>query len=703
MGNGMCSRRQKRIFQALAFLAVAIAFVYGALVNYELQKQLKKAEALALKYQQHQESLSAQLQVVYEHRSRLEKSLQKERLELKKAREDHLVYKLEAQETLNKGRQDSNTRYNALSVQHQMLKSQHEELRRQHSELQSEHQKLGEDLTKTFSDHKEKYLRLQQDKEQEVSKLKEGIYNLREENKQLRKAHQDVHTQLQDVKQQHKNLLSQYEQVAMSLDHHKSALSAAQKQVEDFLQLKNALNKVSSLQQQPGKSTPPTVPRIGPSISALQGHITGQQVVDNNRSPLLNIQAQHEAGHEDTVTLSQAANEEGEHQDTDRTELHKADEDAGPLLETGPATEHPVEVEEEHKKELEEEEMEQVGKPERLVEEQDQLQEEQDQHRQPEDDQRLVGHEEEGEEENNLLHEQEHPEKDRTLKPQLKYKSVYEEQLEQQKLGAEQEEQGRHLHEQQESLHQHRLQDHILRQQQLHANELEMIKQNKYREAQIAEKLRKQAQYDNMDNDIVQGEEEQRLQEEAGAYERDNHQDEAEEEGDPAKNANEEQGTDQQTMSREQAEAAAEDVNPTDDPNNQGEDEFEEAEQEREENLPDENEEQRQQQDQAEKQEHLVMAGNPDQQEDNVDEQYQEEGEEEVQEDLTEERKREQNAEEPYGENEENAGIKQIGVQREHEAPQKDHGDNHDENYEEEEEEEEEGAAGAKNKRRAEM
>lgn len=36
--------------------------------------------------------------------------------------------------------------------------------------------------------------------------------------------------------------------------------------------------------------------------------------------------------------------------------------------------------------------------------------------------------------------------------------------------------------------------------------------------------------------------------------------------------------------------AAMEDVNPADDPNNQGEDEFEEAEQEREENLPEENE-----------------------------------------------------------------------------------------------------------------
>ncbi|KAG8581170.1 hypothetical protein GDO81_007579 [Engystomops pustulosus] len=471
MGNGMCSRRQKRISQALAFLAVAIAFVYGALMNYDLQKQLKKAEALALKYQQHQESLSAQLQVVYEHRSRLEKSLQKERLELKKAREDHLVYKLEAQETLNKGRQDSNTRYNALSVQHQMLKGQHEELRRQHSELQSEHQKLGEDLTKTFSDHKEKYIRLQQDKEQEVSKLKESVYNLREENKQLRKAHQDVHTQLQDVKQQHKSLLSQYEQVAMSLDHHKSALTAAQKQVEDFLQLKNALNKVSSLQQ-PGKSTGPTVPGVVASVPALHEHITGQQVVHHDRLPLINIQTQHEAGHEDAVTPSLAANEEGEHQDTERTELHKADEDTGPPQEAAPVTEHPVEVEEEHKKELEEEEMEQVGKPERLVEEQDQLQEEQDQHRQSEDDQRPAGHEEEGEEENNLLHEQEHAE------------------LEQQKQAAQQEEQARHLHEQQKSLQQHRLHEHLLRQHQIRAEESEIERHNKYKEAQIAEKLR---------------------------------------------------------------------------------------------------------------------------------------------------------------------------------------------------------------------
>lgn len=62
MGNGMCSRKQKRIFQTLLLLTVVFGFLYGAMLYYELQGQLRKAEATALKYQQHQESLSAQLQ-----------------------------------------------------------------------------------------------------------------------------------------------------------------------------------------------------------------------------------------------------------------------------------------------------------------------------------------------------------------------------------------------------------------------------------------------------------------------------------------------------------------------------------------------------------------------------------------------------------------------------------------------------------------
>lgn len=62
MGNGMCSRRHKRIFQSLVLLSVVFGLLYGAMISYEMHKQLKRTEVIAVKYQQHQESLSAQLQ-----------------------------------------------------------------------------------------------------------------------------------------------------------------------------------------------------------------------------------------------------------------------------------------------------------------------------------------------------------------------------------------------------------------------------------------------------------------------------------------------------------------------------------------------------------------------------------------------------------------------------------------------------------------
>lgn len=158
---------------------------------------------MALKYQQHQESLSAQLQVVYEHRSRLEKSLQKERMEHKKAKDDHLVFKLESEQLLNKEKQESTNRFSALQAQHQLLKSQHDDLKKQYYELQEQHQNQGENHERLLDEHREQIDHLQRTKEMEISRLKENVYNLKEENRQLRKAHQEIRTQLLDVRVRH--------------------------------------------------------------------------------------------------------------------------------------------------------------------------------------------------------------------------------------------------------------------------------------------------------------------------------------------------------------------------------------------------------------------------------------------------------------------------------------------------------------------
>uniref|UniRef100_A0A8C6W5T0 Golgi integral membrane protein 4 n=1 Tax=Nannospalax galili TaxID=1026970 RepID=A0A8C6W5T0_NANGA len=620
MGNGMCSRKQKRIFQTLLLLTVVFGFLYGAMLYYELQTQLRKAEAVALKYQQHQDSLSAQLQVVYEHRSRLEKSLQKERLEHKKAKEDFLVYKLEAQETLNKGRQDSNSRYSALNVQHQMLKSQHEELKKQHSDLEEEHRKQGEDFSRTFSDHKQRYLQLQQEKEQELSKLKETVYNLREENRQLRKAHQDIHTQLQDVKTQ----------------------------VAEYKQLKDTLNRIPSFRNHD--------PAELQNVTFTQGTHSPQGHSIVRKKPtgaLQEVWQNHEAAPARTEEVKPfpSLQKEAEFQ---------APAEQNQQVEARRPEEH--QVEDEHRKALEEEEMEQVGQAEHLVEEHDPSPEEQDREWQDQPGEKEAAH---------LLDGHAHAEVDRSNKPLMKLRSPYEEQLEQQRLAARRDEEAQRLREHQEALHQERLQGHLLRQQQqqqLLDREMAQKRQAGHEEdqQQREEQLRQQVHYNALENDAIQGAEDQGIpEEEGGAYERDNrHQDEAE--GDPGNGHEPHEPEPQEADPEAEADrAAVEDINPADDPNNQGEDEFEEAEQVREENLPDENEEQRQSdqnQEKAEVEERLVMAGNPDQQEDNVDEQYQEEGEEEVQEDLTEEKRREleHNAEETYGENDENVSMPNL-------------------------------------------
>ncbi|XP_031415778.1 Golgi integral membrane protein 4b isoform X2 [Clupea harengus] len=282
MGKGVCSRRQRKIFQSFLLITVICGSMYAFMISYEMHKQLKKTEAMAQKYQQHQESLSAQLQVVYEHRSRLEKSLQKERMEHKKAKDDHLVYKLESEHLLNKEKESTN-RFNALQAQHQMLKSQHEDLKKQYYEMQEQHQNQGENHERVLDEHREQIDHLQRTKEVEISRLKENVYNLKEENRQLRKAHQDIRTQLLDVRQQHKDLRTSNDQLQLTVEDHRSALAVAELHVQELHRLKGQTLSATQAVPHSPREGPPHVQSLGlgapetkPSPHTQPGHTTTQ-------------------------------------------------------------------------------------------------------------------------------------------------------------------------------------------------------------------------------------------------------------------------------------------------------------------------------------------------------------------------------------------------------------------------------------------
>ncbi|XP_016158979.1 PREDICTED: Golgi integral membrane protein 4-like isoform X2 [Ficedula albicollis] len=232
MGTGMCSRRQKGLLQTAFCLLTLACLASGVFLYSHLQQKVRNAEALAQKYKQQQEALSAQLQVVYEHRSRLERSLQKERGEHKKTKEDFLVYKLEAQEALNKEKQDSMNRYGALSSQHKILKNQHDDVKKQLLDLQLQHNSLRLEHRKSLESHSQKLSQLQQERDSEVTNLQDTVFKLREESKLLRKAHQEVHSQL----------------------------LSAQAQMEEFRQLKEALQKMPGLRGGGGRGQQPLVP-----------------------------------------------------------------------------------------------------------------------------------------------------------------------------------------------------------------------------------------------------------------------------------------------------------------------------------------------------------------------------------------------------------------------------------------------------------
>ncbi|XP_028921862.1 Golgi integral membrane protein 4-like isoform X3 [Ornithorhynchus anatinus] len=241
MGAGGWPRRQKGLLQSGFLLSAALGLVGAGLLYDHLQRRARAAEGQAALARGQQEAMSAQLQVVYEHRSRLERSLQKERGDHKKTKEDFLVYKLEAQEALNKEKQDSMNRYGALSSQHKILKNQHEDVKKQLRELQGQHNGLKLEQRRMLESHGQQLAQLQRDRDSEVAGLQDLVLKLRAESRLLRQAHQEVHTQL----------------------------LGAQAQVEEFRQLKEALQKMPSFKDLgPGPREPSS--RAGGSQAHLE-------------------------------------------------------------------------------------------------------------------------------------------------------------------------------------------------------------------------------------------------------------------------------------------------------------------------------------------------------------------------------------------------------------------------------------------------
>lgn len=138
------------------------------------------------KYFRQQESLSSQLQVVYEHRARLERSLQKEKTDHKSTKLDSSRKQNDFMLNITRSKHEAMNRFNSLETQYNMLKAQNKELdtdynrlRQQYTRLSSEHSQLNSELKRNFQLYKEQ-------KTNEIASLDEEIKTLKQQVVQLR-------------------------------------------------------------------------------------------------------------------------------------------------------------------------------------------------------------------------------------------------------------------------------------------------------------------------------------------------------------------------------------------------------------------------------------------------------------------------------------------------------------------------------------
>lgn len=182
----MCNRRNKPIWQAAVLLSLVGGLGYTFYLYNVTTMDLEVVRLEADKYLKQQESLSSQLQVVYEHRARLERSLQKEKLDHKNTKSDFSKRQNAFLLNITRSKHEAMNRFNSLETQYNMVKAQAKEietdfnrLQQQYSRLSSEHGLVVNEQKRNFQMYKEQKTNELLSLQEEVKTLKEQVVSLR--------------------------------------------------------------------------------------------------------------------------------------------------------------------------------------------------------------------------------------------------------------------------------------------------------------------------------------------------------------------------------------------------------------------------------------------------------------------------------------------------------------------------------------------
>ncbi|KAK0176311.1 hypothetical protein PV328_000458 [Microctonus aethiopoides] len=254
---------------------VLLVFLYRAATT-----EMTRLHELNVQCTHQEEALAAQLQVIFEYKVRLEKSLSEEKT-------SNLALKHELQERATREKTlrdkdivEATQRYNSLQQQHKILQSEHQDLRdecdkRQKQslietgrleatlqDLRSQMRKARDDKDKSMEHLKNKYLEVKIEKEQLENKYNDLLKsngNTDSTIEHLNKQVFQLKRELEDTKMNCKSTLSGMNMINPRL----ASQSIAQPSVEK--------SESPSLQQQKNAST--SMSKVLPAVSATQSTI----------------------------------------------------------------------------------------------------------------------------------------------------------------------------------------------------------------------------------------------------------------------------------------------------------------------------------------------------------------------------------------------------------------------------------------------
>lgn len=164
----------------------AVLFIVGIIACYnntrtQLDDVLKTHEIC----RQQQENLSTQLQVIFDYKQRLEKSLKTEKAEHQQSRSD-LDAKLNEERNRNdKVMKEENVRFDTLQQHYNILQTQHDDFKEECSKIQHEQNDEVNKLQAKLKEVQEQLKKSEADKIKTIGHLKVRITQLQDENAHL--------------------------------------------------------------------------------------------------------------------------------------------------------------------------------------------------------------------------------------------------------------------------------------------------------------------------------------------------------------------------------------------------------------------------------------------------------------------------------------------------------------------------------------